>query len=120
MDIGIIIIVVSIIILLVLREVYLWYWKINYRIQLQERQNDLLSKIYESLQNKTSSYEKDSTQNNLVRNSEKLTKTEDVMDSKTEEELMAQYGIIKHDDKYIYKGKQYKNFKDAIEYARFD
>ncbi len=120
MDIGIIIIVVSIIILLVLREVYLWYWKINYRIQLQEKQNDLLSKIYESLQNKTSPCEKESAQNNYVSSSEKYTKTEDVKDSKTEVELMAQYGIIKQDDKYIYKGKLYKSFKDVIDYARFD
>jgi len=67
-----------VIILIVLREVNLWYWEINYRIQLHESQNDLLSKFYDSLQNKTSSAEKDSMQNNCVPNSEKLTKAKDV------------------------------------------
>ena len=34
---------------LLLRELNCWYWKINRRIELQERTNDLLNKILEEM-----------------------------------------------------------------------
>lgn len=43
--IGILVIAVS----LVAREVFLWFWKINKRVELLEEQNILLEKIYEQL-----------------------------------------------------------------------
>ena len=39
--------VICFVIFLLLREVNLWYWKINRRIELQEETNRLLNKIIE-------------------------------------------------------------------------
>lgn len=47
----IIVTLVSLIILfLIFREVICWYWKINERIKLQKKQNDLLANILQALQ----------------------------------------------------------------------
>jgi uncharacterized protein YqfA (UPF0365 family) len=43
-----VIIIVLLIIFLLLREVNLWYWKINKRIEIQEETNQLLKKILEN------------------------------------------------------------------------
>lgn len=42
-------IVAFILIFLLLRLVFCWYWKINYRVKLMEEQNEKLDKIIELL-----------------------------------------------------------------------
>lgn len=39
--------VILIIIFLILRELVMWYWKINERIELQKETNELLKKLIE-------------------------------------------------------------------------
>ena len=46
---GILPIIIIIVIIAVLREVNCWYWKINKRIELMEKQNKLLENIFYQL-----------------------------------------------------------------------
>jgi hypothetical protein len=39
--------IVFIVIFLILRELVMWYWKINERIELQKETNELLKKLIE-------------------------------------------------------------------------
>ena len=55
---GLLIIAILIILFLLLREVVMWYWKINERIKLQKETNVLLSKLLSK--NDYSSINKDS------------------------------------------------------------
>ena len=47
----VIILIVLIVLFLALRELNCWYWKINKRIEIQNRTNDLLEKLYSQLGN---------------------------------------------------------------------
>lgn len=42
---ALLVIAILIILFLLLREVVMWYWKINERIKLQKETNDLLAKL---------------------------------------------------------------------------
>ena len=45
MEYGIIVIIVIVVIFLIGRELFCWYYKINERIELQKKTNDLLEKL---------------------------------------------------------------------------
>ena len=42
-------VIISIVFFLIIREVIMWYWKINKRLKKQERQIELLEDILEEL-----------------------------------------------------------------------
>jgi hypothetical protein len=42
-------IIISILIILLIREIIMWYWKINRIVSLQESQEELLENIYNEL-----------------------------------------------------------------------
>lgn len=49
------VILLSVVIFLIFREVFCWYWKINERVELQKRQNTLLESILAELKNESQS-----------------------------------------------------------------
>jgi len=47
-----IILVVTILVFLIIRELVMWYWKVNKRIKKQERQIELLEEILREIKKK--------------------------------------------------------------------
>lgn len=58
-EVFIVIVVVSFILFLMLRELNNWYWKINERIYLQKKTNILLENILKKMTDNISEYRKD-------------------------------------------------------------
>ena len=50
-------ILIFVVVFLLLREVNCWYWKINKRLQIEEENNDLLTKILDELRDSRSDKE---------------------------------------------------------------
>jgi hypothetical protein len=47
---AIVLIIVLVVLFLILREVNLWYWRINERVKLQEKTNSLLQQILDRIE----------------------------------------------------------------------
>jgi len=103
--------IVTILVILICRELVCWYYKINKIVVLMEDQNELLRKL---LANKDGSEVSKEYRNPLiVENGLQQPETQ-----VTDEILMKRYNISLENDKYVYSGYQYDNLKDAVNYAR--
>ena len=72
---------IFILIILLLREVNAWYWKINRSIELQEQQNAILKAIYKKMTNKDTPKSKEQVDKNKTPTIKKKTKSKKIENS---------------------------------------
>jgi hypothetical protein len=105
------VLIVSIIIFLLCRELICWYYKINRMVVLMEDQNELLRKLLVKQNGIEDSKE--------IRISEKIEEKLPQPDVQISDEiLMKRYNISFENEKYVYSDYRYDNLKDAVNYAR--
>jgi hypothetical protein len=96
--------VVFVIIFLVFREVFCWYWKINQNVALLTEIRDLLTAKGNSQAEVDAGHTFVSAKNTTS--------------PMSDQELMAQYGITFDGERYTYGGNVYDRLNDAINYAQ--